>query len=471
MSDMLDVIIVGAGSAGLAALREVRKNTDKFLIINDGPLGTTCARTGCMPSKALIEAANAFHKRHSFNAFGISGGDTLKIDIPAVLNRVRTLRDFFVSSTLGATDDLGEKHIAGQARLTGPNSLEVNGQHYEAHKIILAPGSSPYIPADWNLPEDRLLTSDNLFEQTDLPPRIAVIGLGAIGLELAQALSRLGIEVHAFGSKPLLGGLSDPKINADLRELLEQEFPIITGEKLNFSAGDNGVTISWGDESVQVDKVVAATGRRPNVRDLGLDTLGITLDQKGLPSVNPETLQVADLPIYLTGDANGERALLHEASDEGHIAGINASSSNGITFKRRVPLSIVFSDPNIAVVGKAMAKLDASTMVPGSVDYSKQGRARTADRNRGRLTVYADSHNGLLLGAEMCAPSGEHLAHLIALAIERRLTAHDLLRLPFYHPTLEEGLRTALREIVGQVPHGEISDLADCSGLDIPALE
>lgn len=471
MSKVLDVIIVGAGSAGLAALREVEKNTDNFLIINEGPLGTTCARTGCMPSKALIEAANAFHRRHSFNTFGIRGEDALTIDIPAVLNRVRSLRDFFVSGTLKATNDLGDKHIAGQARLTGPNSLEVNGQHYEAHKIILAPGSSPYIPDDWNLPADRLLTSDNLFEQTDLPGRIAVVGLGAIGLELAQALSRLGIEVHAFGSKPLLGGLSDPKINADLRELLEQEFPVITGEKLSFSASDAGVTISWGDTSLQVDKVLAATGRRPNVKDLGLETLGITLDKRGLPPVNPETLQVADLPIFLTGDANGERALLHEASDEGHIAGINAVTPGGTTFKRRVPLAIVFSDPNIAVVGQAMAKLDASTIVYGNVDYSKQGRARTADKNRGRLTLYADSHNGLLLGAEMCAPAGEHMAHLIALAIEQRLTAHELLRLPFYHPVLEEGLRTALREIVAKVPHGKVSELADCSGLDIPALE
>lgn len=459
MSNMLDVIIVGAGSAGLAALREVKKNTDQFLLINDGPLGTTCARTGCMPSKALIEAANTFHRRHSFQTLGIQGHEALTVDIPAVLNHVRALRDSFVAATLQATDNLGEKYIKGKAKLTGPNRVAVNGHVYEAHNIILAPGSTPFIPADWNLPPDRLLTSETLFEQTDLPQRIAVIGLGAIGLELAQALSRLGIEVHAFGSKTLLGGISDPQINSTLRDLLEQEFAITTGEKLSVIANNEGVCISWGDQSVQVDKVLAATGRTPNMAGLGLDTLGILLDQRGLPAINPQTLQVADLPIYLTGDATGERALLHEASDEGHIAGINALAKTITSFKRRVPLSIVFTSPNIAAVGKPLATLDPSTLVVGSVDYRKQGRARIANSNHGRLNLYADSHNGLLLGAEMCAPGGEHVAHLIALAIEQRLTAHDLLRLPFYHPVLEEGLRTALRQITSQIVTRSTSDL------------
>ena len=115
MEKTLDVIIIGAGSAGLAALREVQKRTENFLLINDGPYGTTCARVGCMPSKALIEAANAFHRRHSFDAFGIRGGAALSIDVPAVLRRVRALRDDFVAGTVRASDDLGERSLAGRA--------------------------------------------------------------------------------------------------------------------------------------------------------------------------------------------------------------------------------------------------------------------------------------------------------------------------------------------------------------------
>lgn len=137
MDEILDVIIVGAGSAGLAALREVRKYTQRFVIINDGPWGTVCARVGCMPSKTLIEAANAFHRRGSFEEFGIRGGDQLTLDIPAVLRRVRRLRDDFVASTVKTTEELGERAISGRVRLLAPDRLEVNGEELRAQKLLL----------------------------------------------------------------------------------------------------------------------------------------------------------------------------------------------------------------------------------------------------------------------------------------------------------------------------------------------
>ena len=128
MSQPLDTIIIGAGTAGLAALREVRKRTDRYLIVNDGPWGTTCARVGCMPSKTLIEAANAFHRRHAFEEFGLRGADQLTVDIPAVLQRVRDLRDDFVAGAVKATDDLGSARIAGRATLLGPRTVDKIGR-------------------------------------------------------------------------------------------------------------------------------------------------------------------------------------------------------------------------------------------------------------------------------------------------------------------------------------------------------
>ena len=128
--DQVDVAIVGAGTAGLAALREVRVHTDKFVLINAGPYGTTCARVGCMPSKALIAAANAFHARKKLDEFGIRGGSELRADIPAVLRRVRSLRDDFVSGVLKATEDLGKRNIAGHARLEGANPAGRRRAHH-----------------------------------------------------------------------------------------------------------------------------------------------------------------------------------------------------------------------------------------------------------------------------------------------------------------------------------------------------
>jgi dihydrolipoamide dehydrogenase len=467
----VDVVIVGAGTAGLAALREVRKRTENFLLVNDGPYGTTCARVGCMPSKALIAAANAFHIRTRLDEFGIRGGARLSADIPAVLNRVRRLRDHFVAGVLEATEDLGARRLDGRARLDGPSRVIVDGCVIEAGRIILAPGSSPIVPKQWRELGDRILTSDTLFEQQDLPRRIGVVGLGAIGAEIAQALSRLGLEVHGFDGAERMAGLSDEKVARALHEHMAQEFAIHLGAEVELGEAVGGLEIRWEGGTVLVDRVIAAVGRRPNIDRLGLETLGVPLDDKGMPEVDPETMRIGDTPVLLAGDANGAKPLLHEVADEGHIAGLNATSGEPIRLARRTPLAVVFCDPEVAVIGDRADWLDAQTIRTGEVNFASQGRARTMQENRGLMRLYAAKGDGRLLGAEMAAPAAEHVAHLLALAVGRNLTVHDLLRMPFYHPTVEEGLRTALREIARQLPPCSISDLAGCAPLGAEALE
>ncbi|MFY3385463.1 dihydrolipoyl dehydrogenase [Paracidovorax sp. MALMAid1276] len=472
MSQELDTIIIGAGTAGLAALREVRKRTSRYLIVNEGPWGTTCARVGCMPSKALIEAANAFHRRHTFEEFGLRGAEALSADIPAVLQRVRTLRDDFVAGVLKATDNLGPARRKGRATLLGPNRVDIDGTAYDTRSIILATGSRPVVPEEWLAFGDRMLTTDTLFEQPTLGPRIAVIGMGPIGVELSQALARLGLQVAAFTRGDTVGGLKDPALNALQIEVLKKEMVLHTDASAELREVAGGIEVRSGSHRVVVDQVIAAMGRVPNVQFLGLDTLGVPLDKRGMPQVDRGTLQIGDLPVFLAGDANGKTPLLHEAADEGHIAGMNALADNATKFQRRTPLSVVFSDPQIAVVGQPRADLDsADAVVTGTVDFAQQGRARTAQRNEGRLCVHADRSTGRLLGAEMCAPEAEHMAHLLALAVQQRLSVHDLLGMPFYHPTLEEGLRSALRDAARQLPTARESDLSSCPAIGVDALE
>ncbi|MGF1640804.1 MAG: dihydrolipoyl dehydrogenase [Rhodospirillales bacterium] len=471
MVQSVDVAIIGAGTAGLAALREVRKRTEHFLIVNDGAYGTTCARVGCMPSKALIEAAKAFHHRRHLQAFGIRGADALSVDVAAVLARVRRLRDRFVAGVLAATEDLGARSVAGRARLAGPGRVEIDGRMVEAKRIVLATGSRPIVPGGWRRFGDRVVTTDTLFERETLPQRIAVVGLGAIGVEIAQALSRLGLAVAGFDAADRLAGLSDGEIDAALRAALADEFAIHTGAPAELSETAAGITVVGSGGRFVADLVIAALGRRPNVDDIGLETLGVALDDRGLPPVDPTTMRIADLPVFLAGDANGFAPLLHEAADEGHIAGINAVTAEPRCFRRRTPLAIVFAEPDVAVVGARYADLDLARTVIGEVDFARQGRARTAERNRGLLRVYADCGDGRLLGAAMCAPAGEHIVHLLALAIEQRLTVQELLGMPFYHPVIEEGLRTALRDAARQLPAGPDSDLASCQAIGAEALE
>lgn len=469
---ILDVVIIGAGTAGLAALREIRRHTDRFVIVDDGGWGTTCARVGCMPSKALIEAADAFHRRHAFDTFGIRGAGQLDVDLPAVLARVRALRDQFVGGVRRVSEGLGERAISARARIVAPDCVEVDGRRLRTRHIIVATGSRPVVPAPWRALGDRLITTDTLFERETLPARIAVVGMGAIGAEIAQALSRLGIEVSAFGSSESIAGLSDPAVNAGLLAALRQEFAVHVGAPAVVSEGEGGaLRVSNGRNEVRADAVLAALGRRPDLAGLGLESLGVPLDERGLPHVDPETMRVADLPVFLVGDANARMPLLHEAADDGHIAGLLAAGRAGLRIRRRVPLSIVFCEPEVAVVGSRCSQLDPADVLVGEARFERQGRARIAQSNRGVLRVYASRGTGLLLGAELCAPAGAHLAHLLALAVERGLAVHDLLRMPFYHPVLEEGLRSALRDLSSQLPPCAPSDLAACPPIGADALE
>lgn len=471
MNESYDVAIIGAGSAGLSALREVRKQTDNFVLINDGAYGTTCARVGCMPSKALIEAAFAFHQRKTLKSFGVAGAENLSVDIPAVLRRVRSLRDGFVGGTLKLTDDLGGRSISGRARFLEPQVLEVEGRRLHAKKIIIATGSRPIVPKAWIALGVKLLTSDDLFEQETLPSHMAVIGMGGLGSEISQSLARLGIEVTGFDAAEYIAGLSDDRVNSQAVSLLQKEFRLHLGHTVEPVIQGERIRVGAGKESVVVDKVLVALGRRPNVDDMGLENLGVELDERGMPPFDSHTMQVADLPVYIAGDANSHLQLLHEAVDEGHIAGSNALLNEPVCFERRVPLAIVFTDPGIATVGQSFAELAHDETVIGEVDFSHQARARMAEQNHGLLRVYVEKNSGRLLGAQMCAPQGDHLAHLLALAVQQKLTVRELLRMPFYHPVLEEGLRTALRDAAKKLGGAYVPDLAYCDRIGADALD
>ncbi|NLV25347.1 MAG: dihydrolipoyl dehydrogenase [Deltaproteobacteria bacterium] len=458
MKKTVDVVIIGAGSAGLAALRQVKKTTDRFVLINCGSLGTTCARVGCMPSKAFIHVANEFHQSRSLAAMGITGGERLACAIPEVMAHVRRLRDYFAGGMMEATRRLaGDNLVEGRAVILGVDRVGVGPVEYRTSKIIIAAGSRPLIPHAWREFSDAILTSENIFEQKDLPQRIAVIGLGTIGLELGQALNRLGIEVQGFTRSERIGGLTAPAVNQAAIQLIGAEFPLHTQEEIEIEKCRQGLRVRYGNESLVVDKILAAVGAEPNLAQLGLENLGVSLGENGLPPFDPNSMQVADLPVFIAGDVSGDLPLLHEALDEGFIAGVNSGLDVPQGFCRRTPLKIVFSDPQIAIVGKSYERLQGEDFHVGEENFQGQSRARIEGVNRGVLQVFAAAESGRLLGAEMAVPNGEHLAHILALAIQQRLTVPEMLAMPFYHPAVEEGLRSALRAVMEKLSRVKIS--------------
>ncbi len=454
-----DVAVIGAGSAGLAAREAASGAGAKTILIDAGPGGTTCARFGCMPSKLLIAAAGAAHAVDGLGTFGLGLGGRVVVDGAAVMERVRRERDRFVGSVLDSVAAIpAEERLHGRAGFLDATTLAVGDDCIvEARATVIATGSRSSLPEPLRGLGDRVLTNETVFELPDLPRSLCVVGAGPLGIELAQAFARLGTAVTVLDRGTAIGGLSDPDVARVARALLGQEVELVLGASFTARAVRDGVELTWtredGAETTRVfERVLAAAGRPPNVDGLGLDRTGIALDPHGVPVFDRATMQCGESTIFIAGDADHDRPVLHEASEEGRIAGGNAARVPHVEpAARQAPLSIVYTDPEIAIVGPGWTALAGDAVAVGEADLRRSGRARVLGRNAGLVRVYARRRDGLLLGGEMIGPDVEHLAHLLAWAVQLGLTADAVLALPFYHPTLEESLRTALRALCGEV--------------------
>ncbi|MGL4380685.1 MAG: dihydrolipoyl dehydrogenase [Vibrio sp.] len=475
----VDVAVIGGGTAGLGAYRAAKAYTPNVVMIEGGPYGTTCARVGCMPSKLLIAAAESVHQIEKAPGFGIHPQGEIVINGREVMDRVKRERDRFVGFVLEGVDSIPEQDkLAGYAKFIDNHTLQIDDHtRVHAQRIVIATGSRPAYPAAWHELGDRLVINDDVFEWDDLPAAVAVFGPGVIGLELGQALHRLGVQVKVFGLGGQVGPLTDPEIMAYANRAFQQEFYLdadVKIESMQRIAGDK-VEIQFinqqGElETFVVDYVLAATGRRPNVDQLGLDNTDVALDARGVPTADHYTLQTSVPAIFIAGDASNQIPLLHEAADQGRIAGDNAGRFPDIRAGlRRSPIAAVFSDPQIAMIGETYQQLtqrlgNCGCFAVGEVSFENQGRSRVMLRNKGLLHVYGEQGTGRFLGAEMIGPNAEHLAHLLAWAHQNQMTISQMLDMPFYHPVIEEGVRTALRDLNAKLHLGPemIQHCLDC---------
>lgn len=464
----VDVAIIGGGTAGLAAYRASKESTDSVVLIEGGVFGTTCARVGCMPSKLLIAAAESAHSAQHTDPFGVFVEGDVRIDGQKVMQRIRDERDRFVGFVVEAVDGIPEQDkLIGNATFISPTELQVGDDtRITAQRIVIATGSRPSYPPVWNELGDNLIINDDLFNWTDLPKSIAIFGPGVIGLELGQSLHRLGVEVLMFGMGGQVGPFTDPEVMAYARKTFSDEFYLDADANVKeMIQKDGNVQITYIDrqglEQVKmVEYVLAATGRRPNVDNLGLENLDLENDDRGVPIADPFTMQTSIPNIFIAGDASNQIPLLHEAADQGKIAGNNAGVYPNIRAGlRRSAIAAVFTDPQLAMIGlsrkQVIDKLGAcGCFETGVVSFENQGRSRVMLKNKGLLHIYAEHGTGRLLGAEMIGPQAEHLAHLLAWAHQNRMTISQMLDMPFYHPVIEEGVRTALRDLNAKLKLG-----------------
>ena len=402
----VDVAVIGAGTAGLSAYRAAKAAGASAAMIEGGDYGTTCARVGCMPSKLLIAAAEAAHAVGKAPGFGVHVDGVVRIDGREVMERVRRERDRFVGFVLRDVQDIPDAdRIRGHARFVDNHTLAVaDHTRVEAKSVVIATGSRAAYPDSFRDLGDRLIINDDVFNWHDLPKAVAVMGPGIIGLELGQALHRLGVRVAVLGRGGRVGPISDPDIRAYAIAAFNEEFTLEPDAHIAATRRDGDrVAIRRAlpngyQQTEYFDYVLAATGRAPNVTDLGLDKTTLKLDAKGVPSFDPATTRTASADgastIFIAGDASNYIPLLHEAADEGRIAGANAARlalgkpvNPGL---RRAPIGVVFTDPQIGIVGGGFRSMKPGTFATGQASFEDQGRSRILLRNKGLLNVYGD---------------------------------------------------------------------------------
>jgi dihydrolipoamide dehydrogenase len=456
----IDVAVIGAGSAGLSAFRAAKAAGASVVLIEGGAYGTTCARVGCMPSKLLIAAAEAAHAARSMVPFGVHVDGAVRVDGREVMARVKRERDRFVGFVVESTESIpDDERLIGYAQFIDDNVLQV-GEHTRVHakRVVIATGSSPYVPAMYQALGDRAIVNDDVFAWDDLPRKVAVVGAGVIGLELGQALAWLGVDVTMLGARGRVGPLSDPAIKDYARDVFKDSFHFETHAQVEAATREgDSVQLRYRDGAGELhedtfDYVLVTAGRRPNMDKLALHNTTLEVDARGVPVFDPLTLQVGKHPVFIAGDANDVLPLLHEAADEGRAAGDNAARYPDVKpLVRRAAISVVFSEPGIAMVGQRFLDLPEGSFVTGEVSFEDQGRSRVMLRNRGLMHVYVDRATRRFVGAEWIGPDAEHIAHLLSWALQMGLTVDAMLAMPFYHPVVEEGLRSALRDAAAQL--------------------
>lgn len=448
-----DVIVIGGGTAGLGAYRKAKSFNKEVLLIEKNDFVTTCANVGCMPSKLLIAAAESMHEIKKAHQFGIDVKD-VKVNAKKIFERVCSERDRFVGFVKSGADKIPqEDKIIGKAYIKDKNTVEVNGQLYSTKAIVVATGSNLFVPPVYEPIKHRALTNENIFELKDLPKSVAVIGAGVIGLELGFALKNLGVDVTLINIGTKILGL-----NEDVRDYLVKDLEnelnfihadkVVKAKEIQDEKGFHGVSLTFESGYVKVfDNVLLSTGRKPLFKEIGLDNV---LSENVLELYNRETTQIGDTNIFLAGDVNGDIPLLHEAAKEGGFAGENAALFPEVKkFKRHLPISVVFSSPQIMQVG--LTRGLPKDVVIGQVYFDDQGRSRVMLKNKGVLNVYFDRNNHQLIGAEMYGPNAENIAHALVWIMELGVTLEQVLEFPFYHPVVEEGVRTAFRDAATKI--------------------
>ncbi len=455
-----DLIVIGTGPGGYHAAIRAAQLGLKVLAVEAAEVGGVCLNVGCIPTKALLHAAETYHTAKEGASFGVLTAPSLD------LNKLAAWRDGVVKRLTGGVRTLLKGNqvelVEGFARLKAPTVVEVGGATYQAKSVILATGSEPAPLKGFEVNgKDVLDSTSALRVEEGIPGRLLVIGGGAVGLEFAQIYHRMGSQVTLIEYMPQILPQGDPETAALLARALTKEGIAIQTRTmaLGYERRKDGLHVALkpvegpGEEKeVVVDKILVAVGRRPRSQGLGLEALGVQLDQKGFIQVN-RRMETSLPGLYAIGDVARPPLLAHKAMREGIVAAENASGRNS-AFDFQIP-NVVYTEPEWASVGltEEEAKKAGYKVKVGKFPLAASGRALTLGKAEGLIKVVGDEETDLLLGVHLVGPMAGELVAEAALALEMAATVSDLALTLHAHPTLSEGLMEAAEALHKQAIH------------------
>jgi len=450
-----DAAVVGGGSAGFAAARTLSAGGARVAVVEGGKeLGGLCILRGCMPTKALLHAAELRQAIREAEAWGISAG-AVSVDTRQLMARKDALIADFAGYRRRQLEEGPWELIRGHARFCDPHTLEIGTQRrVTARNFVLATGSAVAPPPVPGLADCGYLDSDSALRLERFPGSMILLGGGAVALEFAQFFARLGTRATVIQrSAQLLRG-TDPDVAAELEAALNDEgLEVFTETRLlDVRRDSEGVCVRFeqGGESrtVSAEAVFHALGRRP-VTDLQLEAAGVALEASGLIRTN--TRQQTSVPhIYAAGDCCGPHEIVHVAIQQGETAARNILGDSQ-SLDHRLLLSVVFTEPQVATVGwgEVAAREAGEDVLTASYPFNDHGKSMILGARHGFVKLIARRRTGEILGGACVGPQGGELIHEILVAMAARLTAAELAALPHYHPTLAEIWTYPAEEIAG----------------------
>lgn len=457
----VDVLVVGAGPGGYVAAIRAAQLGKSVLCVDKDEVGGVCLNRGCIPSKALITAAHQYEAAKNSDVMGVIA-ESVKLDFA----KVQEFKNNIIAKQTGGIRSLfkGNKveFMKGEVFFISENVVSVSneeeGHRYKFNHCIIATGSRPIELKTFPF-GGRIISSTEALSLTEVPKRLVVIGGGYIGIELGQTFAKFGSKVTVLeGSSSILPGFDADLTRLVTRNLKKYDVEVITdamADKADQTDDEVTVTYTVNGEQKQVtaDYVLVTVGRRPNTDNIGLDSIGIKMTERGLIEVDKQCR--TNIPnIYAIGDIVEGPALAHKASYEGKVAAeVIAGLPSAVDYK--VVPSVCFSDPEIASVGlsESEAKKQGKAVKVGKFMYGANGRAQTMNASDGFVKIVADKETDLVLGAHIVGAESSNLIAEMALAIEMGATLEDIALTIHAHPTLGEMTMEAAEVALGRPIH------------------